>query len=562
MANEVEVIKATKSLVDRTKTQNVGLVRVAAYCRVSTDHKEQLDSYKSQKEHYEDLIGKNPEWFKVDIYADEALTGTSTDKRDDFNRLINDCMDGKIDLVLTKSISRFARNTVDTLKYVRQLKEIGIAILFETENINTLTMDGELMLTVLSAVAQQYVETLSESVKFGLKAKMKRGELVGKHDALGYDYDKNTGKITVNEGEAEVIRYIFKRYVEGAGGMIISRELENLGYKTKRGSTKWGESTVLGIVKNVKFKGDLLQGTTFTVDSISKRRLENRGEADKFYTESNHKAIIDADTFEQAQAILKRRNENRTKIDEHGRREKYSRKYTFSCMLKCGFCGSNLSRRSLHSGTTHQKWAWHCVVATKKGKKNCPECKSVDEVIIEDAFVKSYQLMCGGENKEVLSEFLNRMEASLKDNSAEKQLTKTEKSIKLLEIKGKTLLENLLDGTVSKADYTEKKAEMDDTLKELYEQKQELKESTIDNNQVKLRLEGFKRALESNEILTTFDSSVFVAVVDRVIIGAYDDNGTAEPHKITFVYKTGLKSSIDGKKAYSYTTADTCGVCG
>lgn len=554
---EVKVIKANTRTIDRLKSTNVEVLRVAAYCRVSTDQKEQLESFESQKKHYTDLINENKGWVLADIYADEAITGTGVAKRDDFNRLINDCLSGDIDMVLTKSIARFSRNTLDTLKYIRLLKDKGIAVVFEQENINTLTAEGELMLTILAAIAQQYVENLSDSVKFGLRAKMKRGELIGFHGALGYDYDKETKSIAVNLAEAEIVKYIFKRYIEGAGGMIIGRELENLGYKTKRGSTSWGESTVVGIIKNEKYIGNLIQGKTFTLDSISKRRLANMGEDDKFYLENHHDAIIDKDTFDLAQAILKKRNENRTKVDAHGRREKYSKKYTFSCMLKCGFCGSNLSRRSLHSGTKHQKFAWQCVVATKKGKKNCPDSKGIDESIIEAAFVQSYQLMCS-DNKEVLSEFLTRMEASLQDNSAEKQLNKLNKSISSLETKNEKLLENLLDGTISKSTYTEKKTEMDDTLAELYEQIQVLQDSTNDEKQVRLRLEDFKRSLESNEILTTFDKHVFESVVDRVIIGSKDADGNIDPRSITFVYKTGLSDTLDGKKAYSFTSSDTC----
>ena len=557
---EVKVIKATTNVIDRTKATSAEVLRVAAYCRVSTNHKEQLESFESQKKHYTDLINENKGWVLADIYADEAITGTGVDKRDDFKRLINDCMNGEVDLVLTKSISRFSRNTVDTLKYIRLLKDKGIAVIFEQENINTLTADGELTLTVLSAVAQQYVENLSDSVKFGLRAKMKRGELVGFHGALGYDYDKETKSIAVNLAEAEVVKYIFRRYIEGAGGMVIGRELENLGYKTKRGSASWGESTVVGIIKNEKYIGNLIQGKTFTLDSISKKRLGNRGESDQFYLEGHHEAIIDKDTYEKAQAILNRRNVNRTKVDAHGRREAYSKKYTFSCMIKCGFCGSNLSRRNWHSGTPHQKRNWQCVVATKKGKKNCPDSKGIEEKIIEDAFVKSYQLMCG-DNKEVLSEFLNRMEASLSDKNSEKQLNKVEKSISSLEVKNKKLLDNLLDGTIDKSTYTEKKSELDADLKELYEQRQVLQNSTIDDKQVRQRLEGFKRDLESNETLATFDKHVFESIVDRVIIGSKDEEGNIDPHSITFVYKTGLESKINGKKAYSYTHNDTCGNC-
>lgn len=188
------------------------------------------------------------------IYADEAITGTQVKKREDFQRLINDCMNGDVDMVITKSISRFARNTLDTLKYVRMLKDKGVAVFFEEENINTLTMDGELLLVILSSVAQQEVENISANVKKGLKMKMQRGELVGFQGCLGYDYNPADKTITINEEEAAVVRYIFQRYTEGAGGSVIAKELENLGYKTKRGSPKWADSTVIGIIKTKNTK--------------------------------------------------------------------------------------------------------------------------------------------------------------------------------------------------------------------------------------------------------------------------------------------------------------------
>ena len=190
-------------------------------------------------------------------------------------------------MIIVKSISRFARNTVDTLQYVRALKEKGVAVMFEEENINTLTMDGELLLTILSSVAQQEVQNISEHVKLGLSMKMQRGEMVGFNGCLGYDYHKEDKTITINEKEAEAVRYIFNRYVEGAGGKVIARELKNLGYKTKRGDSNFSEHGVIGIIKNEKYKGDLLMGKTFTVDPITKRRLDNMGEADQYYTEKS-----------------------------------------------------------------------------------------------------------------------------------------------------------------------------------------------------------------------------------------------------------------------------------
>jgi DNA invertase Pin-like site-specific DNA recombinase len=213
---KVDVIKAQVSVTDRRRrSKSIERKRVAAYCRVSTDSEDQLNSYRSQVQYYTDKISENVDWMMAGIYADEAITGTQVAKREGFQKMINDCMSGQIDMVITKSISRFARNTLDTLKYVRMLKEKDIAVFFEDENINTLSMDGELLLVVLSSVAQQEVENISSNVKKGLAMKMSRGEIVGFAGALGYDYDPETKTISVNEEEAKVVRYIFKRYIEG-----------------------------------------------------------------------------------------------------------------------------------------------------------------------------------------------------------------------------------------------------------------------------------------------------------------------------------------------------------
>ncbi|SNT11462.1 Site-specific DNA recombinase [Anaerovirgula multivorans] len=276
-------------------------LRVAAYWRVSTDSEEQKTSYQSQVLHYKQLVETKPEWDLVDIYADEAISGTQTNKRMDFQRMINDAVDGKIDMIITKSISRFTRNTLDTLKYVRLLKEKNVAIMFEKENINTLTMNGEMLLVILSSLAQQESEPISANVTLGLEMKMKRGEMVGYNGCLGYDYDPETKSISINEEEAEIVRYIFNRYVEGAGCFVIAKELSKLGYKTRKGSTRWHESTVRGIIKNEKYKGALLQGKTFTVDPITHRRLDNMGEREQFYIKNNHEPIISDEMFERAQ---------------------------------------------------------------------------------------------------------------------------------------------------------------------------------------------------------------------------------------------------------------------
>lgn len=265
---EVQVLQATKTAPNsRGRNSNYAVqidrIRVAAYCRVSTDGDEQLGSFESQKLYYEEKIRKNKEWAMAGIFADEAITGTKIDKREGFQEMIRKCLNGEIDMILTKSISRFSRNTPDTIKYVRMLRDKNIAIMFEKENINTLDMNGEMLLTILSSLAQEEVESLSSNVKMGLQMKMKRGELVGFNGCFGYDYHQDTKTITVNETEAETVRLIYDMYLQGNGCGTIAKRLVELGIKNKRGTVEWHDHGVMGMIKNEKYKGDVLLGKTF-----------------------------------------------------------------------------------------------------------------------------------------------------------------------------------------------------------------------------------------------------------------------------------------------------------
>lgn len=585
---EVEVIKARSSSSNSVRGKMIQQLRVAAYCRVSTDSEDQLNSYNSQKAYYTDLIQKNGKWIFAGIYADEAITGTQVTKREDFQRMINDCMNGEIDMLITKSISRFARNTLDTLKYVRMLKEKNIAVYFEDEKINTLTMDGELLLVVLSSVAQQEVENISANVKKGLKMKMKRGELVGFQGCLGYDYHPEDKSITVNEEEAEIVRYIFNRYIEGAGGSVIGQELENLGYLTKYGNSTWVPTTVLGIIKNEKYKGDILLGKTFTVDPISKRRLENMGEEDQFYIRNHHEPIISEEVFDKAQEILNRRSKNRGKIgDGNSKREKYSRKYAFSCLLECGFCGGTLTRRRWHSGTEYNKVIWQCVTSTKKGKKHCPHSKGIPETAIEEAFVESYRILCDN-NKDVLEEFLKRTDETLSSSSVSNKLLKVDRDIETIEKKKSKLVDMRLEDIIDSDTYESKFSSMTTKQEDLIKERIQLQETATNEKDIKRRLRDFKKTLEQNEVLNEFDRYVFESIVEKVIVGGYDEDENIDPAQLVFVYKTGFKNSLDGnrfkperknaranresKNLYSHTNdenqslcsdtkGDTCGVC-
>ena len=514
-------------------------IRVAPYCRVSTDSDDQLESYKTQVAYYNELVNSNPEWEMVGIYADEAITGTQTKNREDFKRMISDCMSGKIDMVITKAISRFARNTVDTLTYVRQLKDKGIAVYFEEQNINTLTTEGEFLLTILSSVAQQEVENISANVKFGHRARMKAGKNVGFRKCLGYEYDTKTQVFTINEKEAEIVRYVFQQYNKGIGSRTIARELTEKGYKPLR-AEKWSWNSVIAIIKNVKYKGDLEMGKTYVTDPISKKRLNNLGEKDSYYVENNHIPIISAEDFQKAQDILGRRCES---IKHKGKRwDKYSRQYAFSSMLYCGFCGSVYSRRNLYSGTDYEKRVWSCADAVKKGKKSCPDSISkIDEGELEQAFVEAFRLMCS-DNKDIITEFLQRIETSLNESSYTKELAKVEKKVSTLKTRLDRLVELLLDNSIEKSEYDLKRKDLLDEMDVAEQEQNELVLAVQGDSQLKKRLAEFKAVLEQSAVMNEFDPVIFESMIERVIIGEVDEQDNKNPRKITFVFKTGYTS--------------------
>ena len=541
---EVEIIKAHNPFDESSKIRKVDRLRVAAYCRVSTDDEDQIKSYNSMVKYYTELIQNNAQWVFAGVYADKAITGTKVDKREDFQRLIQDCMDGKIDMVIAKSLPRFARNTLDTLKYVRMLRERNIAVYFEVEKINTLK-DGEFLMTILSSVAQQEVENTSAYVKKGLKMKMKRGELVGFQGCLGYDYDVVTKSLSINEKGAETVRYIFDRYVAGAGSSMIARELNEQGILTIRGNP-WTSSSVMGIINNEKYKGDILLGKTFTVDPISKRRLENLGEEDRFYIKDHHEPIISEETFSRAQEIRGRRNGGK-KAATPGKREKYSRQYAFSCMLECGFCGTNLSRRRWHSSSKYKKTIWQCVKSTKGGKRFCPDSKGIPEQVIEEAFIESYKMLCA-EDRGVLDEFIARVEKTLSEGSIKDKILKLQKSADNLQTKRKRLLENYLEGIVSQDIYEETDVGYERKLSGIKANLELLEQQAEDEVSLKRRVADFKKALSKNSVLEEFDRGIFESIVEKVIVGGYDDNGNKDPYKITFIYKTGFKNEIGNAK--------------
>ena len=325
---------------------------VVAYCRVSTDHDDQVNSLESQKRFFNDYIKNNPEWNLVEIYADEGISGTNTKKRASFNKMIADAELGLIDLVLTKEISRFARNTLDSIFYTRKLKQLGVGVIFMNDNINTLDPDAELRLTIMSSIAQEESRKTSDRVKWGQKRRMEQGVVFGRN-ILGYHLEN--GVLTVNEEEAKTIRLIFHMYLnENMGATTIAKKLESMGIKTKNGNDSWSLINVYRILRNEKFVGDLLQKKTYTPDYLSHEKKYNRGEEEYVYLKDHHEAIIDRDTFDRVQIELQRRT---TQTEEQ--KHRHSNRYPFSGKIVCGDCNTiYVSRkRKRKDGTTRKYWA-------------------------------------------------------------------------------------------------------------------------------------------------------------------------------------------------------------
>ncbi|QNU68925.1 recombinase family protein [Ruminiclostridium herbifermentans] len=363
---------------------------MAAYCRVSTDQLEQLSSYEAQVQYYTTYICNHPDYKFAGIYADEGITGTSTKKREQFNRMINDCKAGKIDVIITKSISRFARNTLDCLNYVRMLKELGIEVIFEKENIRTLDSKGEVLLSILSSLAQEESFSISKNSTWGIRRRFEQGKVIVNHTKfMGYDKDEN-GNLVINEKQAKVVRKIFTDYLGGKGPNGIAQELEKDGALNWNGKAKWYEGSIRKMLSNEKYKGEALLQKTYTTDFLTKKRVENNGAVPQYYVEESHPAIVDKDTWEAVQFEMKRR---KIFAKKHGL-QKYD--YTnnnnpFAGKVICGYCDSTFGRKVWNSNDERLKRTiWQCNNKYKvKGKIGCGN-RHIDDGILYEAFVYAF----------------------------------------------------------------------------------------------------------------------------------------------------------------------------
>lgn len=391
----ITVIPARKRVGSTAAKEKVKKLRVAAYCRVSTETEEQNSSYEVQVAHYTEFIKKNAEWEFAGIFTDDGISGTNTKKREEFNRMIDECMEGNIDLVITKSISRFARNTLDCLKYIRQLKDKNIAVFFEKENINTMDAKGEVLLTIMASLAQQESQSLSQNVKLGLQYRYQQGKVQVNHNRfMGYTKDEEGNLIIVPE-EAEIIKRIYREYLEGKSLAGIGRDLEKDGILTAAGKPRWRPETIKKILMNEKYIGDALLQKTFTVDFLTKKRVKNEGHVPQYYVENSHEAIIPKELFLQAQEELHRRNNIYTGADKNKRL--YSSKYALSTITFCGDCG-DIYRRVYWNVHGRKEFVWRCVTRIEQGPETCKN-RTVKEGDLYDAVMTAInKLLAGGDN--------------------------------------------------------------------------------------------------------------------------------------------------------------------
>ena len=367
-------------------------LNVAAYCRVSTDAEDQLNSYNAQMSYYREKIMSNPKWRFVDIYADEGITGTLARKRDDFLRMIGDCEKGKIDLILTKSVSRYARNVVDSLSYLRKLKAMGIGIFFEEQNINSLTEESETYIGIYSVIAQSESENISGNVKWGIHKRMQNGTYACRFNLLGYRRDEKTKEPYIVPEEAETVRKIFDMFLEGYTTTQIKAYLESNGMLTRQGKLEWNREVIHAMLKNEKYVGDVIYQKTFRTDPISKHVIVNRGQKDKYLISNNHPAIIDRETFMRVQTELARRsNKKKTSDLATTGLGKYSGKYALSEIMYCGDCGSPYKRKTWSQKGYEKKIYWRCQNRIEHGEKYCKKSKGIEEKVLHEAICRALQ---------------------------------------------------------------------------------------------------------------------------------------------------------------------------
>ena len=545
--NRYERMNQERKIVDVRK-------RVAAYCRVSTDHEDQANSFESQQRYFRQYIERNPDWELYEIFADEGISGTNTKKRSEFKRMIACAKEGDFDLIITKEISRFARNTLDSIYYTRDLKKHGVGVIFMNDNINTLDGDAELRLAIMSSIAQEESRKTSERVKWGQKRQMEQGVVFGR-SMLGYDV--KDGKMTVNEEGAKIVRLIFHKFAnENKGTHVIARELREAGITPMR-VKEWSNTVILRVIRNEKYCGDLVQKKTFTPDFLSHEKKYNRGEEEFVIIKDHHEPIVSRELFEKANRILDEKS-----LTQEGK-AKHSNRYPFSGKIKCGCCGSSYVARykNRKNGTRYK--AWRCYKSATQGSPHTdkagnplgcsnPSIRNEDAVHIMYLVTRSLQL----EEKKITANLLSVIQSVLSVNTNYSHIEKLKEQIQTVEDKRTQLIDLCISGAITKQEFITKREACDKEISELQDTISSIDQQHLLADQQESVMKEITAAIHEIVSGVEYEDAFYSQILERMVVQSKDTVDVylnLLPIKWSYAVAKASKGVLDPKSGISET---------
>lgn len=483
--------------------------RVAGYARVSTDHDDQITSYEAQVDYYTHYIKGRDDWEFVGIYTDEGISATNTRHREGFKQMVKDALDGKIDLIVTKSVSRFARNTVDSLTTVRKLKDKGIEIYFEKENIWTLDAKGELLITIMSSLAQEESRSISENVTWGHRKRFADGKVsVGFSHFLGYDRGPD-GNLVVNREQAKTVKLIYRLFLDGYTFHSIAKKLTEQKIPTPARCKIWRPNTVRSILMNEKYKGDALLQKKFTVDFLTKKSKRNEGEVPQYYVQNNHEAIISPQVFDLVQEEMRKRKNSKIR---------HSGISIFSSKIKCGQCGSWYGAKVWHSTDKYRQTVYRC---NDKFKRHC-KTPHLTENEIENIFVRAVNQLIKNKD-EILSNIILLKIRLVDTTDLEKKRNALEFNMNLLAERVQQLISENACLTQDQVQYNQEYSELVNRYEKIKIKYDQICDTMKQRTSRGQQLERFIENLQKQEFISIFDKRLWCSLVDFITVNEKDD---------------------------------------
>ena len=512
MARTVTVLPPTINKLTSAPIGSPTKRKVAAYARVSTDHEEQQSSYEAQVDYYTKYIHGRDEWEFAGIYSDEGITGTCMAKREGFTSMVEDALAGKIDLIITKSVSRFARNTVDSLTTIRKLKDHGTEVYFEKESIWTFDAKGEMLLTILSSLSQEESRSISENVRWGQRKKFSDGKFSMCYSRfLGYDKGED-GTMVINPEEAETVKLIYGEFVAGYSCKAIAKKLTEMKIPTPGGQEKWYEGTVRSILKNEKYMGCALLQKTYTKDFLTKEVVKNQGEVQQYYVEDSHPAIIEPEQHQLVQDIFA----------ERAMQPRGSSNHPFSARLKCGCCGAWFGAKSWHTGTKYQQTVWQCNAKYKKKDRKC-KMPHLTEEQIREAFLRMVNALIDDRDF-YLSELKALRETYADTSELEKEKRRLDEQLILDAEAVQKLIDQNARVAQSQTEYNERYTALVRIYEENEHKRDELAERIQMKNITRRKFDRVIQTIEENaDPITEFREEMWAALVDHVTVFSKTD---------------------------------------